>query len=146
MMKINFLNKGQKSVYEKGELLVNKGNDTRGGTYFYQNLSNFSINKEIFIFNSVSKDGGGIYLYNCNSLVIENCVFICNYAKWGGALYLEKCNDIKIRKNTFIFNIALRDGGAVSLSHCMRIGLEYNTYLLNIAFRSYRNVEFHNCI
>lgn len=139
--------KGQISVYDGGVLLINEGIDTRGGTYFFADRSDIQIKKEIFCFNSVSKDGGAIFLYNCESVVIEDCVFLCNRAKWGGAIYFEKCRDIVLRNNIFIWNFALRDGGAVSFSNSQMIRTsEGNLYFGNRALRSCNNIEFHHCI
>lgn len=144
-MRIHCGGRGQVSQYDdKGTLLINKGIDTRGGIYFFTGQSGIWIRREIFAFNRVSKDGGAVFFYNCQDILVEDCIFICNSAKWGGAMYFEKCRDIVLRNNKFILNLAIRDGGAVSFSHSSNIRvLDGNIYLGNKAFRSSSDIEFH---
>ena len=145
-MKLSLLEKGKKSIYVNDRLVSDCGRDTRGGAYFFRDLSEVTVDGEVFILNMASKDGGGIYFYNCHGITVRNCIFILNLAKWGGAVYMEECSNIRILDNVFLFNFAYRDGGAVSLSHCSKIhAMRGNRFLGNIGMRSCCNVEFHKC-
>lgn len=103
-----------------------------------------SIARKIFCFNGPVKDGGGLYLYDCRDIIIANCVFIMNLAKWGGGVYLEKCKGVTLRGNVFVGNFALRDGGAVSISYSDDILLERNICILNLAFRSFLSYDIYH--
>lgn len=145
-MKCNLFGRGEKSIFVNGRLISDCGYDTRGGGSFFRDLSDITISREVFLLNMVTKDGGGLYFYNCHRVSVRNCVFIMNFAKWGGAIYMEECSDIYIADNCFLLNIAYRDGGAVSLSHCSKINaVRNNRFYVNIGMRSCCNVEFHQC-
>jgi hypothetical protein len=89
------------------------------------------------------KDGGAIYALECHHIVIQECVFLLNGARWGGAVYLERCSDARLVNNFFVMNAAVRDGGAISLSGCSRTRIASNRFWLNVAGRSSPAIDDH---
>lgn len=124
-----------------GEGAISDHAEKRGGGLFLLDQSNMEICGKIFICNGYVKDGGAIYLNNCHDILIHDCIFLFNVAKWGGGIYMEKSRNIEIRRNTFLFNFALRDGGAISISHSDNVLLYENYYLGNISLRRNKNVD-----
>ena len=136
--------RGVNSHWHENTLILNpKCREHRGGGIFITNKREFKIYNFLFFFNGYVKDGGGLYLYNCEDIIMENNVFVLNFAKWGGGIYVERSSKILIKNNVFILNFALRDGGAISISNSTDIVLQNNKYYLNIALRRNRDCDIH---
>ncbi len=63
-----------------------------------------------------SGKGGALWVSNCSSPSIENCVFAGNCATWGGAVFTEGHSDPAFSRCFFLDNTADQAGGAVSLT------------------------------
>ncbi len=142
-MTIFFWKKGIRSIWENEILTIGQGK-TRGGAIFVTGKKSFEITKKSFILNHVQMDGGGIYLLDCHYVIIRNCLFLMNFAKWGGAIYLEKCSHIEISSCLFLMNCVKRDGGAISLSYCEKVRFHNNVFALNKGLRSSNHIDLHN--
>jgi parallel beta-helix repeat protein len=136
--------RGTASHWSADVLSSGTGRERRGGGRFYSRETGISVPREIFWLNGPVKDGGGLYLYDCHNVIIANCIFIMNFAKWGGGVYLEKCSGVTLQDNLFIGNFALRDGGAVSISHSTDILLKRNACIFNLALRSFPSYDIHH--
>jgi hypothetical protein len=144
-LRVIALRRGRRSKWIDDTLIFDIGKERRGGGNFVSSRTNLEVVKRLFIMNGPVKDGGGLYLHDCHNVLIINCMFLFNTAKWGGGLYLERCTNINVQNCAFIGNFALRDGGAVSVSHSQDIIFENNLLLLNAARRHSANYDtFHS--
>jgi len=150
-----------------------KGSVTNGGGMYNGENSSPTINNCMFIENSASNSGGGMYITNFQSKpTLNGCTFVHNWAGTGGGIFntnnsfptLTDCNFIENYANTsgggihndygsltlntctFVGNSAVRDGGGVycvNNSHPFLTDCVFNT---NIAARDGGGIYVDNGI
>ncbi|MCX6270714.1 MAG: right-handed parallel beta-helix repeat-containing protein [Bacteroidetes bacterium] len=62
-------------------------------------------------------DGGALWVYNSNKLIVKNCLFQRNFAQQGGAVFVigENSNYCSISNSVFRNNAAIHEGGGLFL-------------------------------
>ncbi|UTB31580.1 MAG: Ig-like domain-containing protein [Methanobacterium sp. ERen5] len=90
---------------------------------------------------NATKTGYGAAIYNNGSiLVVKNCRFIGNSAKWGGAIYND--GNMTVTGSTFIGNTAKYFGGAIYNVGTGKAKINFNRITRNTAAT---NNDIYNC-
>lgn len=109
-------------------------NEVCSGGGIYATSSKLMANECLFHNNTVTDNGGGIYLFNASSgSYVTDCMFQQNTATLGGGIYMSNCsNDLSFSGNTLSLNEAIDGAGAyftnLSLTNAPVIGNNQFTY------------------
>ncbi|MCZ6834348.1 MAG: right-handed parallel beta-helix repeat-containing protein [Planctomycetota bacterium] len=96
--------------------------DGEGGAFFVcLNFRPVTLRRCRFVGNTIGLYGGAGYVL-AGSLLIEDCIYQDNRAKFGGAMFAQGMGDVVIRRSRFVGNEAQRNGGA----------LQWGSSLLNL--------------
>ncbi len=102
-------------VTQNGVIYINKGNFKDTGSKYYYNAG---------------ISGGAINLKDSKGAVIENSIFVNNYAVQGGTIYIQDSTNLEIKKCNFKGSQAIMKGGTIMVTRsALSKGL---TYLLKI--------------
>lgn len=93
-------------------------NDAPGGGGVYCTEADIILDGNEFLGNTVTNNGGGVYLWQSNQSIIHHNIFSQNYAhSYGGGLCLNQCSGIEVYNNTVAFNSTDQQlhGGGISV-------------------------------
>lgn len=94
------------------------------------------VNTPLYSYNPNLK-GGIIHLNSYNSLIVNNCSFIHNYATLEGAgIYSDDCTHLDLSYNLFKKNKVYSRGGAVFIEDCNSAIILNNLFYVNEAYRT----------
>ncbi len=116
-----------------GNIFVN--NSSPGGGAIYCSESAVFLSGNQFIANSVSNNGGAVYLWDSDGSIIHHNLFYQNQShSMGGAICLSECRDIEFYNNTVAFNGTDQQyhGGGVTIWNSQNCHL-YNNIIVNNA-------------
>jgi predicted outer membrane repeat protein len=80
--------------------------------------------------NSVTFLGGGAIYCARGGLVLEDCAFLRNAARWAGAVDADR-STLAVERCLFERNVASLDGGAITINVCTGVGVSYSTFIEN---------------
>ena len=110
--------------------VINNYADYGGGTYIYESIPNFD--DVTFTNNYADFHGGGIFVLNCDSLILDEITFDTNYGGLGGNLYVS--NSSVMIKNSPIYNgDAFSYGGGIYCNNNSVIEIDNVNFEFNIA-------------
>ena len=122
---------------------------TFGGAVSLSNNCTLRISKSRFLQNTARRCGGAIYVFDINSLQVEDSLFYQNYVNsaWtgskqvGGALCIANnffnIRAISISNTRFIDCLAKDGGGAVSVNGILRLEVKSTLFIGNIVLNGY---------
>ena len=128
---------------EKGCLTVEGAEVTDSGSLFQNchsaaisaySSSKLTLTSTNFTSNSVSLNGGAVYLGSKSIFTCFNCIFSKNNAgSMGGAVYIEQNSEISVKNGSFIGNFAKSQGSGLYISSVTSANLTNVVFLNNSA-------------
>jgi len=122
-------------------------NESPGGAGVYCNYSSAEIRGNVFISNTVSNNGGGIYMYEVTGSAIHHNVFYLNHSgSYGGAIGLNQCHEVEIYNNTIASNSSgqMLHGGGIGLLNSNENYIYNNIVVGNVREGIYQSSGFTN--